>query len=510
MGSLFFGRPFWITFGGLTACFGLAIFVFQTPWTALALTFFAVLAFALTWHKTEWGLALAFAELFGNSHGHLISTDVLGFSLSLRIVIFLGVMLAWGVRVLAKKSPLPWRDARLLPFVVLAFAVIVGAVVGLAQNDRRAAFDDGNAYLYIFYILPILSVRWDNASRRLMLQVLAAGTLWVATMTLGLLYVFTHIPAAFLASVYGFIRDTRTGELTKMSGNLFRIFLQAQFSTLIFLLFVAPFAFLKSPTRHTKLLVFLQIIAAAVLAISLSRSFWVGALAAAPVFLALLWCVRGQIESVWKGIGVHTIAGVMGIILLALIVLFPLPYRVGSVGDLASLFGSRTTDLGDVAISSRWNLLPPMWDEVKSSPIIGSGFGETVTFVTDDPRARAITGDGTWTTYAFEWGWLDLWLKMGILGPLAFLGIFASLVWGLVPLLKTERAWMAIAGISSLVALYAVHVFSPYLNHPLGLGLLLFLVIFLQPKTPTPVKVEASERLRKTSRQMSTAPLISE
>lgn len=510
MSSLFFGRTFWITFGGLMACFGLAILVFNTSWTPLLLLAAAVLAFTLTWQKTEWGLAIAFAELFGNSHGHLVSADVYGFSLSLRIVVFVGVMLAWGIRVLLKRSVLPWRDARLVPFVVLALAVVVGAFVGLTQNDRHAAFDDGNAYLYVFYLLPILSVCWDNASRRLMLQVLAAGTLWVAAMTLGLLYVFTHIPSAFLASVYGFIRDTRTGELTKMSGNLFRIFLQAQFSTLIFLFFVAPFAFLKSPTRHTKLIVFLQLIAAAVLAISLSRSFWVGAFAAAPVFLALLWFVRDQIESVWKGIGAHAIAGVTGIIFLVLVVLFPLPYRVGSVGDLASLFGNRTTDLGDVAISSRWNLLPPMWDEVKSSPIIGSGFGETVTFVTDDPRARAITGDGTWTTYSFEWGWLDLWLKMGILGPLAFLGIFVSLVWGLIPLLKTERAWMAIAGISSLVALYAVHIFSPYLNHPLGLGLLLFLVIFLQPKTPTPEKVEVSETLRAGSRQMSTASLISE
>ena len=51
---------------------------------------------------------------------------------------------------------------------------------------------------------------------------------------------------------------------------------------------------------------------------------------------------------------------------------------------------------------------------------MGRGFGATVTYQTRDPRILADNGSGEYTTYAFEWGWLDIWLKLGIFGLAAY------------------------------------------------------------------------------------------
>lgn len=509
----FFGKSFWVTFVALAAAFALSAAVFPFPVASgIALVAIGIATTVVAWKRPEIGLAIAFAELFANSHGHLISYAVGGFSVSMRMAVFGGVMLAWLASIVTKRSRFAINDARLTIFLPLIIAVAVGFLVGFLQNDPIVAFKDGNAYLYLAYLFPILSVDWDGAKKRLMLQVFAASAAWVGTVTLLLLYVFTHFPEWMLGLVYKFVRDTRTGELTKMSGALFRIFLQAQFSVVAFAYFLLPFLFRKPLERRLfwKITGLFALVAAVIL-ISLSRSFWVGIIAGGAASVGLVaYSAWPGMKAAGKAAGALVTATVGAAILLVAVVLFPFPYQVGRVGDLTSLFSSRTTDLSDVAISSRWNLLPPLVDEVKANPIVGSGFGEQVTFKTDDPRARAINPDGTWTTYALEWGWLEVWLKMGILGPLALLWAFYGLVRGLWGGLKTDQAWVSIAFVSAIVMLYATHVFSPYLNHPLGLGLLMLAVPFLKPKPPA-VKQEVGvvESLAEMA-QASVAPLIAE
>jgi len=297
-----------------------------------------------------------------------------------------------------------------------------------------------------------------------------------------------------LSAVYKFIRDTRTGELTKMTSSLFRIFLQAQFSVVIMAFLSAPWLVLKEISRRARWGIWLVLsFIAATLLISLSRSFWVGIIAAGVIFIGLvLKLLKPKSKDFLKAGGISVGAGIFGAIILVLIILFPLPYRTGSAGELSNLFSERAGDTSDVAVSSRWNLLPEMWKEIAAAPLLGSGFGEEVTFKTDDPRAREIYPDGTWTTYSFEWGWLDLWLKMGVLGPLAFLWLFVTLI-RLLWIDKNRPAWLTTGLVASIVMLYVTHVFSPYLNHPLGLGLLLFVLPFIEARsTKIPIHLPSS------------------
>ena len=116
--------------------------------------------------------------------------------------------------------------------------------------------------------------------------------------------------------------------------------------------------------------------------------------------------------------------------------------------------------------------------DTSAHPILGNGFGSTVTYQSKDPRTLAAFPDGRYTAMSFEWGYLDHALDMGILGVAALVAFLAVLMFtGL------RRGGDAAALALGLGALAIVHITSPYLNHPLGLGIMLWLFAYTAPHT---------------------------
>ncbi|MFA7050181.1 MAG: hypothetical protein WC164_03705, partial [Patescibacteria group bacterium] len=127
---------------------------------------------------------------------------------------------------------------------------------------------------------------------------------------------------------------------------------------------------------------------------------------------------------------------------------------------------------------SRWALLDAMKVEIQSNFILGKGFGARIEYISSDPRVLQSSPDGKYSTYAFEWGWLDILLKMGVLG-------FAIYSWLILLFLKknlitfySSSDYLYLIIISSLLSLSAINFFTPYLNHPLGISLLILLILF--------------------------------
>ena len=111
-------------------------------------------------------------------------------------------------------------------------------------------------------------------------------------------------------------------------------------------------------------------------------------------------------------------------------------------------------------------------------PVWGYGLGKTLTYKSSDPRVLKKTSDGTYTTNAFEWGWLDLWLKLGLLGLVAYLWLLFSIFKKAWQKIK-DNPYQALAVIASLIALIGLNIFPPYLNHPLGFGFLAIIMAIL-------------------------------
>ncbi len=502
----FVGKTFNRTLTALLALFFFSAIAYFFNLGFPIMVLISVGAFAVTVYKVELGMFIVFAELFSNPHGHLMATEIFGQNISLRIALFGAVMTGWLIALIVKRTK--WRfDYRALIFFPIFLGVFLGVTKGVEYNSITDVFADANAYAYLLYIFPIMSLDITSETQKRFLQILAAASVWLIAISVLLFFMFTHFSEDILTITYTFVRDIRLAEITNLSEQVYRIFIQSQFFVFSLLaLFLALDIF--SEKRPGKKILFVYALLSTSILIGMSRSFWVGFAFAMVLFMLFIYKFsqspkKAVAQSLHRGI-----VGLLGaLVLLTTVSLIPVGISGASFEGLSGALKDRTTTQ-DAAVSSRWKLLEPMKAAIVSSPILGSGFGTTVSFDTDDPRAVELRGEGVWTTYAMEWGWLELWLKMGILGPFGFLFAGYMIVRNLWCYTWTEQKWLSIGLISSITFLFVTHVFSPYLNHPIGLGFLLFCVIFLPNKKTTKEAVLEMPKLT-FSKKMETQAALS-
>jgi len=209
----------------------------------------------------------------------------------------------------------------------------------------------------------------------------------------------------------------------------------------------------------------------------MSRSFWLAFAFTAGVMAVISF--RKKISLYLKAL-VYTGAA-LGLSLLLILVVVKFPYPNPQTGLSAAALSARLDfSSGEAAISSRWSLLPNLWQSINDSLFWGKGFGASVSYFSQDPRVLSLNPSGWYTTYAFEWAYLDTWLKLGLFGLIAY---FAWLIVLIVDLLKKMREhgkMLPAAILAGLIFLMVVNIFTPYLNHPLGFGFLIFSSCFIK------------------------------
>ncbi|PIR93048.1 hypothetical protein COT99_02860 [Candidatus Falkowbacteria bacterium CG10_big_fil_rev_8_21_14_0_10_43_10] len=490
--------------------------------------FFTILAVTLllTVHKLEYGLLILLAELFIGSKGYLFFYEYEGTQFSLRIGLFLVVMSAWLGKVLLKwastksgfdineevdkyilKSKKVFEDFGdfknfsdnvkkkfegirqknnlnifyLVLFIFLGWGVINGY---LRHNNLSDIFFDFNGWIYFGILFPVLYVFQNSENRseqflRDLFIVFSAAIVWLVAKTLFLVYGFSHNLLPVVYEVYRWVRVTGVGEITGTESGFTRVFFQSHIYVLIgFFIFLSLLMFYKLERKKKELLYcsIALLLCVSTILISFSRSFWVGLFIGLLFyyFILIIFFYKEWRAILWQ-IGTLITAGVLSVGLIYGVIKFPYPNPNANFS--ASLISERASTLGDAAGSSRWNLLPVLLSEIKKAPLQGEGFGATVTYVTEDPRVLEQNPSGEYTTYAFEWGWLDIWLKLGLLGLVAYLVLLGVIAVNGIKNIKYKifnikylDALFSIALLSGLVMIIVTSIFSPYLNHPLGIG----------------------------------------
>lgn len=473
---------------------------FYGPIDALATGLLAAATFLITFRRLEYGVAILFAELIIGSKGYLFSMVAGDMRLSLRMVLFAALLAGWILGMLANHN----RKDNLELLLTLRYAslrvwcALLGAAVffGIALSIRNghatgSLIADANAWFF-FLILPVL---YDALQRReqigRFLTICAAALSASLTKVLVVFYMMGHrgFGDDILTVVYRWIRSTGVGELTQMD-SLYRIFFQSQiYVVLLFFILISYIAWLaRFPLRDiARRYVWFGVLLTGTiisLILSFSRSFWLGVLVMLTLFSVSVLClIKKELKAVVRffGVGVGSVA--CALLVLFAISAIPFPSREGVFS--VDLLSDRVEDLEDeAAAASRWNLLPIMLDEIKKSPWIGHGFGKTLTYTSKDPRVLLQSESGTYTTYAFEWGYLDLWLKMGLFGLLAYLFLLAAIcVRGAdtIRYLFQKGRWYEATLVRGLLyglgALSIIHFFTPYLNHPLGIGIVMLAAV---------------------------------
>ena len=449
-------------------------------------------ALILAIHKLEYGIWIVLAELFIGSKGYLFFFEHDMFTVSIRIALWLIIMLVWsGKKILHfRQNKISFFNSRFFPYFSVLFIFIGWGLINgfLSKNSLGNIFFVFNGWLYFALIFPIYDVFLKEKRGQIstLIQIFTASALWLCLKTFVLLYLFSHNIG--LLEIYRWIRNTGIGEITQKQGGFYRIFIQSHLFVLIlfFLSLTLIFNNLKAGVLRNKgnlLVLFLSLFSLTTILIGFSRTFWVGLVVGLLGLYSYFIINKAKLKELASFTGVLLGVAVLSVGLVALLVKFPYPDPLGGF-NTRDLFSERASQFsGEAGVSSRWALLPSLAKEIKAAPVLGKGFGSTATYKSSDPRVLSVDPSGEYTTYAFEWGWFDIWLKLGLLGFLtyAFL-IFRIFAAGL------QLDNLLITGfIFGLLVLSAVNFFSPYSNHPLGIGFLMIISVIIDK-----IKTEAA------------------
>jgi len=440
----------------------------------------ALLALIISLYKLEYGLIFILIELVIGSKGYLFYLPLTNEGLlSIRIV-------AWALFMLVFFGKFAYQLLRqqknsvylqnilqfkfIKPYALLFVTIVLGLISALIyQNSLTNIFLDFNAWLYFLLLIPLIALKPDF---KRLIKFLSAAVIWLSLKTLILLFIFSY-NFSFSLQVYAWLRKTLVGEMT-MLGAWNRVFIQSQIFSIIayfyWLFSIANYQKLKDLFRREKLIpFFLLALFFSTIIISFSRSFWVGILAAG--FFAAIFLVFKTRPYNFKNLFKVSLVVVLSAILGTILIFLATPQ--GASRQLEAQLSERISSQDEAAVASRWALLPEIMKEIKRNPISGQGYGATVTYLSSDPRVLERDPSGLYTTYAFEWGYLDLWLKTGLLGLLAYLWLLFLLIKKGLKLSKEKEGDLYLSLSVGLVFLAATHIFTPYLNHPLGIGFVL-------------------------------------
>ncbi len=458
-------------FSGLIAIEIISFFIWRFPFFSQGILFFiGVLFLILTKKKFSLAAVILFLELILGSKGHLLP--------ELRIELFIIFFFVGGWKLVQERKWFLFSENKKLffSFAIFILFIIIGVFQGIQENNMQNVFFDVNGYFY-FALLPLFyTVFSQEKNYSLLINAFLAGIFVLFLKTYFLFFIFSHGIFFLTPTFYEWVRDTNVAEPTFLRDGLYRIFFQSHIFALFgfFIFFILTF-FEKNKKKYLFLCVF-GAMSLSMVFISFSRSFW-AVTAIFFLFLFFLWGIFFRNRMIFDAGKNFFLITLLSIILvvgnLALPVQKFLPSGIFLSGDLIKerLKNLREED----AAKSRWTQLPPLLAEIQKKPILGHGFGKSITYQSSDPRILEKNPEGWYTTFAFEWGYLDILLKSGIFGLLSFLFFLSILLWNLFKQIqqKKEFAMISFLGITGVLLVVFVHIFTPYLNHPLGIGIII-------------------------------------
>ncbi len=459
-----------------------------------SIVFFGILIFTLiiSLIDLKYGVLIAFIELLLGSQGYLFFLYIGNFKISLRLGIFLTLFFVYLIYVIQDKEIkfLNYKNKKV--YIIFALIIILGIINALKNKiPLKNIFLDVNAYFYFAYILIFVQAFNKKLSKEeifCFIRILLASLWTMCLHSIVFLYIFSHNLLNLMPKLYKWTRDFRIGEIAKLfpKYDFYRIFFQHQiYAGLIFMalfvIFIFQYNYLKTNKKDFYFILSSLIIFFTTVLISFSRSFWVGLFIMAIIFLFYFIFYAKKNYKLYKILFLNSLVIVsLSFVLIFTIINFPIPSK--KLLDPSLLLKNRIKEQNEPAVSSRWSLLPVLLKYNLQKPIIGFGFGKEITYQSKDPRIlNKNNPQGWYTTYAFEWGYLDILLKIGLIGLLSFLFLIYKIIYQgflLYKQTKENTKFVYLGFVFSIGVLMVIHIFTPYLNHPLGIGFLLFNQIF--------------------------------
>ncbi len=420
------------------------------PPIAILCSGFLVLAFIATCaKKPEIGFYLLLLEFALNGNGHFFEL----FGIALRTWFVYIFLLIWFIQTIknnelkqALRLPKPFNTILLL----LGISVIVGSIMGALNNHSlHTIIQDLIPYTFLLLIFPVRQYA-TKALSPFISYLIISFIIGTSIFSLFTEFLFSSGLAVLHDTYYHWFRDIVGGKITDVGEHFFRV--TSPEYLLLPIILIGINSLLIQKKEKTMMLWLLFIITAIPMLLSVSRTFILAYL------IGLIFLFQKNNWKQWFKISLISI--------ISFLILFSSIHFIASRGEsfgfelFSSRFGGIVNPDSEVSSASRKTLLIPIFEKIKTHPIIGSGLAETLTFI--EPKTNTPV-----TTTQFDWGYLELWTEIGLLGLLSTLSLISYL---LLKLSQKNKGLFA-----STISLAFMQVTTPAIFHVFGVVILLWL-----------------------------------
>ena len=426
----------------------------QNPINTLVSFFILALSAYWIYRNDERGWYIVAAEIIlGGAGGYL---SIAGTSLrSCLLIVSLAIYFAQKLYRERKIFFTQLRTWHYLIFLLLIAGISAAACGFYHAHSTSAIIADLIPYFFFLYIFPLSDLYLSEKFREVGKQAIIATIFGNAIL---ILLTQAGLSASIFAlqdHYYHWYRDVALGKITGLNFHFYRLVLNEHLLLIpLTIYFIGDI--IKNQANKINLLALSSLLF--ILANNLTRIYMV----ALAVGTLILFSTKNWKR--WLAVSASAAIGFM--------IIFVATHTIASRGQSFGLeiFGLRLQSIASPQMEdsslSRLLLLPKILEKIKSAPILGRGLGDTVTVYSPVFKTNI-------TTPHFDWGYLEIWAEMGLVGLLAWITFIGYLLYYII---KNKHRYNKNIFAAILIGFMIINITSPALFHVFGI--LIFITLF--------------------------------
>jgi len=412
--------------------------------------------------KPRYGWYMVLGEILLGGSGHYLEF----FGLSVRTVfihtfLFLWIVHSFGDKTIRPRLHIPHR---LFFFLIpIFFFAIVSTILGIVNGHTiQHIFQDALPFSFLLLLLPAYEEVKSEQTQAYLARLLAVFLIGGAIISLSAFLWYSADIGSVHDGFYTWFRDSALGKITYIGSDFFRIVLPEHILVVPLVLLISSLLMRnESHNQYWRLMVGAGLLT---MALNMSRTYMVA-------------LVVGFIVLKWKHLWRRWIPVTIGA--LAMLAIFLTSLSFGASGEKTfgwEMIGGRFLSIvhpsTEISTYTRMSLFKPIFHVIQAHPLIGSGFGQTISFYVPS-LAQTLTSTN------FGWGYLEMWAKLGFFGlasfMLAVVFLLYDISYSVISLSDYQDFYVGV--LAGVVALLVINVTDPALFQTFGLLYLIFAIV---------------------------------
>lgn len=420
-------------------------------------TLILLLLFILCYLKNKsLAFLLLFAEYLLGGAGHFFELG----GIALRTWLTIDFLLLYFTYFLVHKKYQTIKIEKNILFLIITFycLLILAGILGYYhQHSFKFIIQDFLPFIFLLLFIPATEFLKDQKVQKFIKYLIFAFIISSALWALFNFILFTSQTAILHHAYYNWLRDFALAKITLVTPSYWRIVFPEQILLVPLFLVIANFYLIKKENIYLWVLLFLNLI----LALNISRAYFLG-LGLAWIFLLF----KNKFKHWWK------LSLINLLIFLTIFIGLNLTFSKGQDSGLAIL-GLRINSIQqpelETSTTNRLELLAPIISLIKQQPLTGQGLGQDLNFINSKQEWQ--------NTRQFDWGYLEMWLKWGLLALINFLLIIFYILKNNYQINKKQPLYWGL--FISWLALLIINLTTPALFHVLIIIYLAFNLVLI-------------------------------